>query len=146
MPPVYPSRASCEAARNKRAADAPAGGSPSKWSTRRTLRCRYCSRSPAELLALQILEHAVEALIRRVAAGLRGLSGLKRLIGRALSARSRLPGFVRRALSCVGGVPSSFGNASNLFELLGGHGAAGSDRGTDDQRRRAQYAGQVHRH
>jgi hypothetical protein len=99
------------------------------------------SRCGLQLLPLQLVEHAIDALIRRVAAGLCSLSCLQRLVRSALRALSCLPGFVRCSLSGIRGILSCRGCGPDFFELFRGHGCtAGCNGGADDQGARAQDA------
>src|SRR5262249_27985208 len=96
-----------------------------------------CEYSSASLLLLLLLEHAIESLIRRIAAGLSRLSRLERLIRGALSARSRLLRLGSRALCRVRCVLCSFRCGANLIEILGLHGRTaghGQDRKAADER------------
>jgi len=105
----------------------------------------------ASLLLLLLLEHAIESLIRRIAARLRRLRRLERLIRGALSAGSRLLRLGSRALRSIRCVLRSFRCGANLVEILGLHGRTaghGQDRKAADERRCPQssldFSGHLH--
>src|SRR5882672_6275441 len=91
----------------------------------------------ARLLPGRLLEHAVEPLIRSIAARLCRLCRLQSLIRSALSAGSSLLRLSRRALRSVGRVLGSLGSGFHHVELLrsdmrtAGH----EDRKAADERR-----------
>ena len=92
----------------------------------------------ASLLLLLLLEHAIESLIRRIAARLRRLRRLERLIRSALGAGGRLLRLGSRALRSVRRVLRSFRRGANLIEILGLYGRTAGhrqDRKAADERR-----------
>src|SRR5690606_19493480 len=91
------------------------------------------------LLRLRFLEHAIDALSVRVAAGLRLLGRSQSLIGRALRALRRLLSRGDSALRRSRRIARGFGNRTDLIELLLlDSSAAGHDRKTADECRCSQ--------
>jgi hypothetical protein len=67
---------------------------------------------------LSCLEHAVDSLVGRIAAGLRGISSGQRLIGGALSTRAHLSGFAGLALSICGCALRAFCDTPHGVEVF----------------------------
>ena len=91
------------------------------------------------LFRLRLLEHAIQSLIRGVAAGLSRLRRLQSLVRSALSTRRSLLCLRCRALSSVCSVLRSFSSRTNSIELFRGDTcAAGQQRKAADERRCTQ--------
>src|SRR5690606_30160756 len=84
------------------------------------------------LLALRLLEHSVQALVGRIAAGLRRLRRLQRLIGGALRAGGGLLSLSRCALGCFRRALRGFGRRTNGIDLLSQTCATGRKRNAAD--------------
>jgi hypothetical protein len=93
------------------------------------------SSTPLRLLLLFLLEHAIESLIRRIAASLRRLRRLESLIRSALGAGSRLLRLGSCALRRVRRVLRSFRCGANHVELFWFHACTAHDRKAADERR-----------
>lgn len=88
------------------------------------------------LLLLRLLEHAIETLIRRVAASLGILGRAQSLIGRTLRARSQLSRLVCRSLSVVGCGLRSFGRGAYGVQVVDSHGSAAGGKSKTAKERR----------
>ena len=89
----------------------------------------------ASLLLLPLLEHAIEFLIRRIAARLGRLRSRESLIRRALGARGSLLCLSRRALRSIRRVLRSFSSSTYRVEILRLHGrTAGHGQAADEHR------------
>jgi hypothetical protein len=93
--------------------------------------------SGEELLRLRLLEHTIQSLIRRVAAGLSRLRRLQSLIRGALSARRSLLCLRCRALCSIRRILRSFSSCTDGIELFRGRSvcATGHHRKAADERR-----------
>ena len=88
------------------------------------------------LLALTLLEHAIELLVRRIAAGLSGLCSLESLVRSALGTRSGLLCLSSRALRAVRRILRSFSSSSDRVEIFLGYlCTAGHHRKAADEHR-----------
>ena len=89
-----------------------------------------------DLLRLRLLEHAIQTLIGRVAAGLSRLRRLQSLIRGGLSTRSSLLCLRGCALCGICRILRSFSSSTDRVELFRGDTcAAGHDRKAADERR-----------
>src|SRR6185503_674800 len=86
------------------------------------------------LFPLSLLEHAIDSLVRRIAASLRRLCRLQSLVRGALSSRGSLLRLSRRALCGIRCVLRSFSRRTDHIELFRFDGcAAGHDRKAADE-------------
>jgi len=70
------------------------------------------------LLGIEVFEHAVDALIRRIAACLGILCSFESVVGRALSTLSELPSFIGHALCIVRCGLSALGDLTHGVEVF----------------------------
>jgi hypothetical protein len=93
----------------------------------------------SNLLLLGLLEHAIQSLVGRVAAGLSRLRRLQSLVRGALSTRSSLLCLRSCALRAIRRILRSFSSRTNRREIFLGNGCtAGHDRKAADERRCTQ--------